>query len=319
MAVEHRLLPHWLAIGPGGGSPGSASMADLKRHLQGQGVNSRGWRLYLDFGDTLFDPLDDGWLNPGKPGINLQVAAGYLTRLQACEMDVPPPPALARSLHLWGIPEQDLARLPPLLLRAAWKATVAADYAGENLAGFVEARIVPVCRWYFATQRDENANLLRAGWDSLVQRQTAWAEEQRRLNKSDWVFPVRTLEWDAFRFDGLTNEAALVTEGRAMQHCVGEYGDNCDAGMRIYSVCYRRTGQRVATLSVWMVPSGVWEIDQLKGFRNSEPEPRLWRAVPILLDALDQACRASPRAWLERFRALAANTESDENTCDFAF
>lgn len=287
---------------------GEGGLSTLKQRLAARGVNARGWRLYLDYGDALLEPLDEIWFSPVHPHTNVLNAVDYLKLLQACEMDVPPPLALARSLWQWDIPDLRLSLVPPLFFRAAWKATAAAEYLGEGDEAYVDGRILPVARWFFRSGFFENAdpNLLKAGWSSLERRRAEWLATQRRLGLRDWDLPVRWLEWDAYRFVGLATEADLEEEGAAMSHCVGGYGDNCrETTIRVYSVRSRRSGNRVATLSVAMGRDGTWGVDQLNGPRNADVEAMVWRAVPALLSTLEQSCRAGTAEWLARFSDLA--------------
>jgi len=318
MSVNHALLPSWL----GTSQPDQTALAPIKQALAERGVNARAWRLYLDYGDALFTPLDEVWIDPASPDASVTNAVSYLKLLQACEMDVPPPLALAKSLPVWEIPDMDLSRVPPLLLRAAWKATAAAEYTGDDLTQFVDRKIVPVARWFFHSGacQTTDGNLLKAGWDSLAKRREAWVVEQRRLDQREWAMPVRWLEWDAYRFVGLTSKAALAEEGEAMYHCVGDYGDDCRTRpLRIYSVRYRASGRRVATLSVAMDRAGAWDIDQLKGVRNGEVEARVWHAVAALLDTLRQTCRTHPVEWLARMCEKASDYVLDDLASDLPF
>lgn len=58
----------------------------LKAELARLGINSRGWRLYLDYGDALFLPLGRPWIHTDQPFSSGPNAVAYLRLLQACEM-----------------------------------------------------------------------------------------------------------------------------------------------------------------------------------------------------------------------------------------
>ena len=314
--ANHRYFFDWLGPDLPGGPSGVPA---LKQRLARRGVNSRGWRLYLEYGDDLLAPLAPRWFKEEFPHNSVMHAADYLKLLQACEMDVPPPLALAESLRDWEMPDQLLTSVPPLFFRAAWKATARAEYAGDDLEDFVDREVVPLAHWFFQSGawRSLDANQLKAGWDSLLRQREAWLAQQRRQGARDWEIPVKRVEWDAFQFVGLLTERELEDEGSAMQHCVGDYGTHCrDASLCIYSVRYRRTGKRAATISVRMLRDGRWEVDQLKGFRNSDVEERVWRAVPALLTSLEQASLMSPGEWIARFRSQSVPSPVDEDEWD---
>ena len=319
MPLTHRCFFDWMGPSLPQGADG---MPLLKQRLARRGVNSRGWRLYLEYGDGLFAPLAVRWFKEEFTHNSVMHAVDYLKLLQACEMDVLPPRALAESLRDWEIPNQLLPSIPPLFLRAAWKAVVRAEYADDDLEDFVAREVVPLAHWFFQSGawQSLDANQLKAGWDSLLRRREEWLAEQRRLGARDWEIPVKHVEWDAFQFVGLLTEQELQDEGSAMQHCVGDYGSRCrDGAVCIYSVRYRRTGKRAATISVRMLRNGRWEVDQLKGFRNADVEDRVWRAVPALLTSLEQASLRSPAEWIDRFRNQSSAQRVDEDECDFIF
>ena len=281
----HRQLPLWLD--PRRREDAAFDLCTLKAELARQGVNSRGWRLYLDYGDALFAPLGRLWIHPDQPFSSGPNAVTYLRLLQACEMDVLPPPDLVSSLQFWGVPNDRLDRVPPLFFRAAWKAAVANQYEPRAAAEFIR-EVILVGLWFFGTGSHETADsgLLKAGWPALLRRQKAWALEQAPvvLPKSaptgdEWNPYIRRVDWGLYRFEALTSAAQLLEEGEAMQHCVGTYHDYCRNGLRrIYSVRERKSGKRVATFSVEYVDNGdgvlVWECDQLSGRKNAEELPQ---------------------------------------------
>ena len=277
----HNQLPLWLD--PRRREDAPVDLGTLKAELARLGINSRGWRLYLDYGDALFSPLSRPWIHPDQPFTSGPNAVTYLRLLQSCEMDVLPPPALVASLPFWDVPKERVDGVPPLFFRAAWKAAVANQYEASTETEFIR-EVIAVGRWFFGTGAYETADpgLLKAGWRVLVKRQKAWSLEPadadlpNRLSTNDeWNPYVRSVEWGLYRFEALTTAAQLLKEGEAMQHCVGTYADYCRGGvLRIYSVRERKSGRRVATFSVEYVDYGngtlSWECDQFSGLMNSQ-------------------------------------------------
>ena len=280
----HSQLPFWLD--PRRKKDAPVDLGAIKAELARRGVNSRGWRLYLDYGDALFAPLGKPWIHPDQPFASGPNAVAYLALLQACEMDVLPPPALVASLSHWGVPNDRLDRIPPLFFRAAWKAAIANQYESVVEAEFIR-EVVRVGLWFFGTGAFETADpaSLKAGWAALLRRQQAWSSEQAAAivptglpTGDEWNPYVRRVEWGAYRFEALTNEAQLMEEGESMQHCVGKYAPYCRGGVRrIYSVRERKSGRRVATFSLGYFDYAnghlCWECDQLLGFKNAEVLP----------------------------------------------
>jgi hypothetical protein len=298
----------------------------LKSALAQLGVNGRGWRLYLDYGDALFVPLSEAWLRPDQPEHCRANALAYLRLLQACEMDILPPPALVASLQLWGLPNNRLDSLPPLYFRAAWKAAVAGQYEQRAAYEFVREAIL-VSLWFFGSgvYAVPEPGLLKAGWPALLRRQKAWslAQAAAGLRSSaptvdQWNPFVRRLDWGFYRFEALTNEAQLLEEGEVMQHCVGTYAEYCQSGVaRVYSVRDRQSGRRVATFSMTLVEHGegksAWECEQLSGVKNAEIAQR---DMFIATDALLRAYQDLPtHSFAKPVMPVKVNAEIEETWC----
>jgi hypothetical protein len=298
-----------------------ADLGLLKKALVARGVNGRGWRLYLDYGDAMFEALGRPWVDADAPFSSGPNAAVFLRLLAACEMDVLPPPLLVRSLRQWRIPGERLAELPPLFLRAAWKACVAADYSGDGSAGhlqrFIADEVIPVAQWFFATlqHREPEANLLKAGWPALQREQQEWRLQQvlqreaRSPAPAQWPVFVPAVEWEGLRFIGLASDAALLVEGDAMNHCIGGYGERCRGGMlRAYSVREGKSGTRVATLTVEEMASGRWKIDAIKGNYNAPVTKRVEEAAAAVLRSLEEAHASFPSTRAQMFRARSGES-----------
>lgn len=115
--LEFADLPRWL--GSEVSSDKSLDLGALKADLSKRGVSSRGWRLYLDHGDAMFNPLRKSWLTKQALSKQACVAVDWLCVVQACEMDVLPPHELVASIGEWKLPGGQINAIPPLFLRAA--------------------------------------------------------------------------------------------------------------------------------------------------------------------------------------------------------
>jgi hypothetical protein len=307
--ILHQKLADWLDPCRRVSEP--VDLGELKKTLAARGVNGRGWRLYLDFGDALFSPLGKPWVHDDQPFASGPNAVAWLRLLQACEMDMLPPPKLVASMADWPIPEQRIEALPPHFFRAAWKGALAAEYQERSLETFISEEVLPVCRWLYETGRNEPAEtaVLKAGWPALVARTREWEESTRRLHEmfchrpsepaaesdpdaEEWDPYVRRVEWGRCRFVALTNARQLAEEGEVMVHCVGDYDEICrNNAKRIYSVRERKSGLRIATMSLEYVCTDagwVWTHDQLKGVRNTEVSNDVHQAADAVLRIFDE-------------------------------
>jgi hypothetical protein len=283
-------------------------LGKLKQALSQRGVNARGWRLCLDYGDDLILPLGGVWFRSGTK-IGAKHAVAYLRLLQACETDIPPNKAFTASMVDWRVPDWDLTRIPVHFFRAAWKASVAADYAGQS--DFIQRELAPLARWFFTTRQYTllDDHLFKAGWTSIQRRWRQALISQNGLDPlSEWDPVIRWAETGAFRFLALDSEEALKAEGEAMSHCILSYADLCRMETRkAYSIRHRKTNARHATVMLREFEGNVWEIDQIKGPGNAEVTPFTLRETYALIRCMEDATRE--RAGLSQF--MAELTEPD--------
>lgn len=280
-----------------------ADFRQIKAKLADCGVNARGWRLYADFGDCIFEPLDEGWSWDDKPHEKrLACYASLLSLLASCEMDVLPPYRLLASLPHWGLAYTGLSVIPAGFFRALWKACDLVVYqaagrpaADRALDAFVREELIPVARWYFRSNQhlDNSPGWRNASWTVIQNR------HQQEKNKAamainaareEWPSFVRLVESDGHLIQALSTEAELVEEGKVMRHCVGTYAQRCRNEMlRVYSIRDAQTGNRVATLSVKETSPGVWCMEQIKGPENAVISAQVENAASAVLHALEEA------------------------------
>ena len=137
IVAEHEALLKWFQMTD---EPiGKHRLNALKVILTQLGVNSRGWRLYIDYGDAMFTPLATHWFARHGKRRKGVVASHWLKLLQSCEMDVLPPPEMVASMAQWQVPENQLDAVSPLFLRAAWKSCAAAQYSNDGIDAFIKA------------------------------------------------------------------------------------------------------------------------------------------------------------------------------------
>ncbi len=270
----------------------TAGHIELKLELMARGVNSRGWHLYTSYGNAMFQPLGQAWCDPDFTEVRGANEVAWLKILQACEMDVLPPRELVASISQWRIPGDLLDLVPPMFVRAAWKASVAAQYHEDGIEEFVANTLIPLAQWFFVSGSylHIQPGQMKAGLANLMRlRRESVLVEAKKHGADDWPPIVRRFESGPFDMVALSFEAQLVEEGNAMQHCVGGYGDRCRfEPLRIFSVRNKKSTQRVATLSLVEKSPGVWDFDQIKGPKNNSVDSPVWQEADGLRLLMNQ-------------------------------
>ncbi len=302
-------FPRWL--GPTALSESSLDLGALKVELSKRGVSSRGWRLYLDHGDAMFKPISKYWLDKQTLPKQAAAAISWLCVLQACEMDVLPPQELVSSLGEWKLPGDQIDAIPPAFFRAAWKATVLAEYEDVDAEDFIQTEVIPLAQWFFQSgaYKSTGPDRLKAGWESLKRLRREFVKvESQKLSAEDWPPIIKSFDSGRFVMLALCNESELVEEGLAMKHCVATYGDICRfQPLRIFSIRQKKERARVATLSIKEIKSGNWVVDQLKGPLNADVGHGLWEDIDGLLQIVNRVSRqdAKLRNFLDFIHTLA--------------
>lgn len=113
------------------------------------------------------------------------------------------------------------------------------------------------------------------GWSALARGSKAW-HEIAKASTGDKKMNWAPLGIDFIDPDGgaeaceLHEAHALVSEGQAMSHCVGDYAEQCAQGeKRIISI--RKNGKRLATLELLPSETEVVVMGQLRGQCNKAP------------------------------------------------
>jgi hypothetical protein len=290
----HRLFAHLLEGDPPAGA--DAQRAALRAALQSRGVSSRGWRMYLEIGDTLFEPLQPRMRRrrvheAGRDGV------AFLLLIQAGEMDVPPPRELVAALCRIHLPGQGLEALPAYLFRAAWKECARLAYGRDDIAQWLSNEAIPLFDWFLrtdqASQMDENRK--RANWSSYVDRWNQWLDQPAEPDgERHWPALLPRMEYGGLVIAELCHEVQLFAEGEAMSHCVAIcVGDCLRSEMHVFSISERRSGARLATLALSRTRDGGWEIDQIKGRCNQSVTPMrgVDEAAMALLRCVEDAGR----------------------------
>lgn len=313
-----------------GGLIGSvAELADLKAALGRLGVNQRGWRLLLNFGEDLFSPLIGSLISHRRPLAALENLAIYLRLLQRCEMDVPPPPELVRAWGRMSYPDGDgqhLVDVPVGLFRASWIEYVRLQFVGKGGREFLLTELREVVGWFFRTKQDRRlkANQLKSDWDWYWNKFAEWCvrcghrfdhlrEWEPLIGKRRVIRGVLAVE--------LTSGDAIRQEGDVMHHCVASCIESCRRGLyRVFSLREPETGERLATLGVMKVGGDEdWWLEDCRGEDNADPEEYLMdvagEVVRMCTEAEQLAAAAivsSPEHSATRQAALFPDDPSDQ-------
>ena len=144
MYIDHSLMMYLLNLTEE--LDEKVEMGALKKAMKARGVNQRGWRLYADYGDRLYMPV----LNHAEARNFTAQAIDWIQVLQACEMDVPPPLYLSKAVTTWPLSGATAAEIPPLFLKAIWKAAVCKEYLDDEVQTFLQEDVAFLATWYFS-------------------------------------------------------------------------------------------------------------------------------------------------------------------------
>lgn len=284
-ATAHTWLAYWLGANGDLLPPGDDKA--LRAALAAHGVSARGARLYLDYGDRLFAPLGPVWIRRDDCARSRASALAWLKLLQACEMDIAPPPAFAKAIAESCCPKSGLESIPAALFRAAWRGWSQASYGRQSAADFLRHEFKPVFQWALRRQASGlDPNQARRGWAWL---RKAW-EDDRRLralppSHREWPTACPDAIFKGVRLIPLTNMAALRDEGKVMAHCIADYfwGNTLGKDAQVYSARDPRTLDRLATVALVLGDDGTWEIDDVKARSNRDAAPVVHAAAQALI------------------------------------
>lgn len=279
-------------------------LGELKAALGRLGVNQRGWRLLLNYGETLFSPLEGSLINYRRPLASLENLSIYLKLLQQCEMDVPPPPALVQAWGAMKYPDGldlHLMDVPVGLFRASWLECVRRQYRGTGERDLLDMHLPLVVDWFFRTGQHKwlDAQQLRSNWDWFWSRYARWTE--LCMHNFDHVRDWASLLGKASVVRGvlvveLTSAAAIREEGRVMRHCVADCIEACRAGLyRVFSLRVPLTGERLVTLGVTKDEGDdEWWFEDCRGEDNADAETDLLDVAADVVDLCTEV-ECSPR------------------------
>ncbi len=284
---------------------------DVRYVLTQLGVNQRGWRMLLNFGEPLFGALRGTSMHDRRPLAAVENLAAFLTLLQQCEMDIPPPPELIRAWVMMPFPSHgaiQLGDVPVGLFRAAWIEAVRLQYSGQGLDAFLADELPAVVTWFFVTGQHEwlTVQELKNGWSWFRNHQLGWRRRCRHSHdmQQDWQ-PYFKASWveDGVKVVELVSAAAITEEGETMRHCVANCIDACRAGeYLVFSLRQPATDERLATLGLYF-NRYEWSIEDFRIEYNGEPDPPLWDVAYAVIERC-AAMLEPPRAYEPKQRVL---------------
>jgi hypothetical protein len=257
------------------------ALDEIKAVLAAVGINQRGWRLLLSFGDALLTPLmphAHRSVSPSMP--SFRKICALLRLIQQCEMDVLPPPELTRAWMRTRFPsaKQDLGDVPVGLFRASWLEAVRRQYEGYAFHLLLTEELPAVVRWFFSQSRPPTGQQLKKPWRWFHTHAENWSLRcEQHLSFDVWkpILPT-AVSTRALHIIELLSPAAVEDEARCMRHCVDMFIPDCECGdYRVFSVQIIRTGERVATVGM-IKDDRVWIIDDLRGQDNEDVDEMVW-------------------------------------------
>lgn len=273
-------------------------LGEMKKVLKSRGVNQRGWRLFLDFGEALFNPVNDHLSKLRTDELKVQESANWLRLLQACEMDLAPPQGLAEATGYWLKRGTTFADFPALLFRALWKQVVKLEYAEEDLRSFLDEKALFAANWclYHGGKDILTEGQLKSGWDAIWEccKQDIVSKKHREwMSWSNWI---HVAEYDGYTFEALESAVDLLQEGQRMNHCIATYAYQCKLGLvRVYHIRNKREGTPVATMTVSLDAEDQWVSTEVHGPDNDEVSERVYIATDAVSRSLNDIARMSPR------------------------
>ena len=132
----------------------------------------------------------------------------------------------------------------------------------------------------FTDQRGRNPleNIHNPSWNTLVQFQQEWHEEQDFEDDADLAYSWgRLLDQQSIGeidVTELTNGHELRAEGRTMHHCVAGYAKRCASGKtRVFSLVSKKNEKIRSTLEISL--AGNWAMAQHLSYCNTQPHKEL--------------------------------------------
>jgi hypothetical protein len=266
----------------GGLAPKVHDTDAIKSVLTHLGVNQRGWRMLLNFGELLLAPLRGGLIHERRPLAAIENLASFMRLVQQCEMDVPPPPEFCRAWACIRYPTlaHDLSEVPVGLFRAAWIEAVRRQYRGSAFQELLDDEVPAVIEWYFRAEQGRvlDWNQLRSPWAWFRQREQAWRERcSQGLYLDEWPAVLQVpIERKGLRVIELLAAQAVRDEARIMRHCIDSYIEACESGdYGVFSIQDAGTGERIATVGIF-IDEERWVIEDVRGPDNEEADEVLW-------------------------------------------
>jgi hypothetical protein len=278
----------------------------IKAMLTRLGVNQRGWRMLLSFGESLFSPLMGSFMQERRPLSAIENFSAFLRLVQQCEMDVPPPRELSQTWAQMTYPSSafHLNDVPLCIFRAVWLEAVRRQYQGCAFTELLEKELPLVVRWGLLSAQVIHPNQLRHPWVWFHQQASNWSERCAHvLYMDEWSPLLRTaIEDEGVRVVELLSAEAVQDEARIMRHCIDNYLDACEEGdYRVFSVQRITTGERLVTIGIF-IEDGRWKIEDVREQGNEEAPEAFWEMAESVLHSVN---RNRPPAQGSLFDELA--------------
>lgn len=263
-------------------------VATLKAKLKDLGITEAGWKLLCAKGSRAYSPVLKHW-----PSAKLDRIITHLKLLQALNSTVLPPDELMEAVYEGHIIdfERDVARLPPQVIRAAWRHLATLTTRKERQA-FLGNAFKPVLYWLRYAKPVLDQNQLQAPWVFWERSKSEWLKELEIKGRSlQWKEPIAEHVWGDYRIVPLSSELDLHQEGYKMRHCLAVKLKQCLSGDYLcFSIRDRVSGRSILTVGIERHEPNTyrtWMLEQVRGFANrfaTEAEVKVGRYICELLN-----------------------------------
>jgi len=242
----------------------------LKRFLKAQGLTQRGWNMVLSLTASDIAPIYDVY-----EGVLLSAVLDYVLILDAMGFHPARPQWLVRAILSGngGVPNCNGGQ------RRNFSEQGYLVYASHVVRLYFEEKDAPkeeqaqdlklVLEWLSSIRQPLTRTQKQGGWSWILRKAKEWNAAEVLLAQAQykhWPIPCRTLQAGPLVLHAISNDHDLVSEGKAMSHCVGSYTAQCSSGESLVFSVFE-AGKHIATAEYHSSEQG-WRLNSARGPRN---------------------------------------------------
>jgi hypothetical protein len=253
----------------------------LKRFLKAQGLTQRGWNMVLSLNASDLAPIYEIY-----EGLLLNAVLDYVLLLDSMGFHCSRPHWLIRAI--WsgngGVPNGNggLRRNFSQQGYLTYASHVARLYFQEKDAPTEEQAqgLKLVLEWLSSIRQPLTRTQKQGGWSWLLKKAREWDAAEALLAQAQykhWPIPCRTLQAGPLVLHAISNDHDLMSEGKAMSHCVGSYVEKCSRGESLVFSVFQAE-KHIATAEYCWSEEG-WRLNSALGPRNSPLSSKIQSAL----------------------------------------